>query len=605
MNFIGRTTNIAKLRNVIQETRQSHIKSEVKNKVKVIAWSAKQLLEQSYLQNTAENTYFDDNGESLVKIFVRKINTFQWLFVENFQINEYGEIKQRILMDEIQEGGLDSEIIRANLDQWIAKKVFGRGLGDALIIDKVKEKFPKYKTLKSKQLQFGYRLSNDNDLVSLLYRSMARYDSALSNINSNSNYESVEPLNISSLLINNFFNSSFFTSENNKLKKNIDEFEVFNNSCLQDLQAGKTIENLFEIPNDSLVTKLLMKNLNREENNHLYSNIFDSNFLNFFEKLKNFAIFCTNKNITNLLIASDGSAVMNGTSCVNSASGLIFIPLSVNNDKENKAEAEILINNKIINNKSNNNNKSYSGLMKAKTKNDLDFQYLNESLLVRIANAQSFVSTPFDSELLGGFAVTSVLNLFVKFFYYERYYNVNKKESKIPLKFVFVTDSRKLCKLLNFDLNSDEISNLKEKQFFNRILFSKFLRFNIFCVNKIMNNFHNNLTFNDETIEPYSSNDDYNYSSLINSNLRSSFYNDLYEKYTNHHDDLTCILNYKNNNEFFFDDHNKNFFSNFNNNITILNNHLNIEWTLGHPERIDIDIEKFFFFFLIFIYFKS
>lgn len=108
----------------------------------------------------------DDGGVHGTQLYARKHGTSVWQFLKSLP-NDQTYLSLSSL---ISEGGIVAENARVDMDKWVATKVFGAGMGDPLLLNSVRSTLPQLKRLKPQQIQFGYRVADED--IGAIERSM-------------------------------------------------------------------------------------------------------------------------------------------------------------------------------------------------------------------------------------------------------------------------------------------------------------------------------------------------------------------------------------------------------------------------------------------------
>ena len=254
------------------------------------------------------------------------------------------------------QGGLEEELHRINLEEWISKKIFGTGMGgDKKVIEDLKKTLPKLKKLKPRDFEFGYRLLADGQMIYILNKIIN---------NSKDNRDKKDwiqdrlpttPIDIFSL---------------------IEEYDNGNMDALE-MESMKAHFELMKAWSKSLLSK--MKELDTKH----------------------------------CIICSDGSAVISPKGCIDASAGLICIPVVESNI--NSFHKNVMINENNLD-KTNTNTAVPSGDGYGQ---QLERNYghinMNHAFPLRVIESAGLVKTPFDVELVAGLAAMTVC----KFLYNE------------------------------------------------------------------------------------------------------------------------------------------------------------------------------------------
>jgi len=116
----------------------------------------------------------DENGLPIIEMFVRRSGTgILWTRYEDV----YCDDSTKDLIRNIESGGILAELRRTELDNILALKVFGNGIGSAAalpLINKVKSLLPNFRKLKPKDFEFGYRIAIEGEAIIVVNRAMTR-----------------------------------------------------------------------------------------------------------------------------------------------------------------------------------------------------------------------------------------------------------------------------------------------------------------------------------------------------------------------------------------------------------------------------------------------
>ena len=148
-------------------------KSMTRNEKKVTPIMPK----QSRIEPTDRITR-DVHGLPVIEMFVRRSGTgILWTRYEDIHCDD----SAKDIIKNIESGGLQAELRRTELDNILALKVFGKGIGSAAelpLINKVKSLLPSFRKLKPKDLEFGYRVAVEGEAIIVLTRAMTRLPDA-------------------------------------------------------------------------------------------------------------------------------------------------------------------------------------------------------------------------------------------------------------------------------------------------------------------------------------------------------------------------------------------------------------------------------------------
>lgn len=102
----------------------------------------------------------EDNGYEYFELLVRRSGTGPWLRYQDL----LGDERTERIVNNVVNGGMENEMWREELDDFIRKNVFGTSIGgEGLAITKVKGVLPQFKKLKPRDFQFGYRIAVDDE----------------------------------------------------------------------------------------------------------------------------------------------------------------------------------------------------------------------------------------------------------------------------------------------------------------------------------------------------------------------------------------------------------------------------------------------------------
>ena len=123
---------------------------------------------------------------------------------------------------EAQEGGIQAEAVRVNIDAWVAIKVFGSSSfsvlgGEAETVSDVKSLLPQFKKVRTRDIQFGYRLllhDDDSEPILLLDKTMKHGDKQLEYDDKEKHIELPEIINLEHILTGNMVHVKYETERN-------------------------------------------------------------------------------------------------------------------------------------------------------------------------------------------------------------------------------------------------------------------------------------------------------------------------------------------------------------------------------------------------------
>ena len=390
-------------------------------------------------------------------------------YSSDYDSNNYNNDRSiKDLVSSLSQGGIESESVRPRIDNWVALKVFGKGLGSPVVLEQVKVILPQFKKLNMRNLQFGYKVSKIDTYVSSIERHMHQIGSSVGMMTTTDDYDehinsaSKRFVNLTELLSNVNYNSNRVMVE-----------QYLMNSTHSLLAMDRLMSSI-----DQLVHQLIATNT------------------------------------TEVLLASDGSSIFNGNNCSYATGGIFVIPicdrqqvvLGIDStlglgassiayntvDTQMESSSIVVDNDNIVNDvvgKSKSKNKKSFQLPTINNANTCNVVFAGsvtdrQPLYLRMTDMAGIITTPFDAEL--GSAVISFLvaNLILK-----RYkmmitttttaaaavavavdvdidIGMTIVEARSPqLSFQFLTDSRAFIRTLRTDLRQDLI----QKNMTNRL----------------------------------------------------------------------------------------------------------------------------------------
>ena len=144
-------------------------KAITRNEKKVVSVAPKQPRPES-----SDRITRDMYGLPVIEMFVRRSGTgILWTRYEDSLCDD----STKDIIKNIESGGLLAELRRTELDNILALKVFGKGIGSAAelpLINKVKSLLPSFRKLKPKDFEFGYRVAVEGEAITVLNRAMTR-----------------------------------------------------------------------------------------------------------------------------------------------------------------------------------------------------------------------------------------------------------------------------------------------------------------------------------------------------------------------------------------------------------------------------------------------
>lgn len=424
-------------------------------------WNYVQYLPLLSSSSSSGNGYADNNG--------RDSDSTRSGYSSDYDSNNYNNDRSiKDLVSSLSQGGIESESVRPRIDNWVALKVFGKGLGSPVVLEQVKVILPQFKKLNMRNLQFGYKVSKIDTYVSSIERHMHQIGSSVGMMTTSVAYDehmsstSKRFVNLTELLSNVSYNSN---------RAMVEQYLMNSTHSLPAMdQLMSSI--------DQLVHQLIATNA------------------------------------TEVLLASDGSSIFNGNNCSYATGGIFVIPICdrqqvvlgidstlglgassiIYNTVDTQMESSSIVvdNDHIVDDvvgksKSKKSKKSFQlpTINNANTCNVVFSGSMidRRPLYLRMTDMAGIVTTPFDAEL--GSAVISFLvaNLILK-----RYkmmitttataasasaavdvdINIGMTivEARSPqLSFQFLTDSRAFLRTLRTDLRQD----LMQKNMTNRL----------------------------------------------------------------------------------------------------------------------------------------
>ena len=152
------------------------LKNINKSNQKEISSSAK--ARTKYVQSEKETHYkplplsIKQSGAPILQLFARRSGAGHWtMFLERLIEKEFCEMSTQYF-----EGGTSAEIVRSEIECYVAQQVFGKGLGDPPMIDEVRKVLPHFSKLKPRLFEFGFKIFSvdESGPVNTLSRGMAK-----------------------------------------------------------------------------------------------------------------------------------------------------------------------------------------------------------------------------------------------------------------------------------------------------------------------------------------------------------------------------------------------------------------------------------------------
>ena len=252
---------------------------------------------------------------------------------------------------EAQEGGIQAEAVRVNIDAWVAIKVFGSSSfsvlgGEAETVSDVKSLLPQFKKVRTRDIQFGYRLllhDDDSEPILLLDKTMKHGDKQLEYDDKEKHIELPEIINLEHILTGNMVHVKY---ETERISKN---FDVDTNFGFEST-TNTSQKLLFES---------WLKGLHREIQSSEY------------------------QDQRSLHIYSDGSATFRGNRCMSASAGLLLFipPLAIKRDNEDNEDNDVSLKNVWS---------------------------------LTVTNGGGIVGTPYDAELIAGLVASTIASILRK-----------------------------------------------------------------------------------------------------------------------------------------------------------------------------------------------
>ena len=152
--------NVSKLK-----TDQSKMKSQLtRHNTREQALASKEALLPKF-GGKGDKEVREDNGYTFFELLVRRVGTGPWLRY----LDLGGDVDTETMVTNVINGGVENELWRGKLDDLIRSSLFGIGIGgETVAISKVKSALPQLKKVRSREIQFGYRIAlNDESVYSV------------------------------------------------------------------------------------------------------------------------------------------------------------------------------------------------------------------------------------------------------------------------------------------------------------------------------------------------------------------------------------------------------------------------------------------------------
>ena len=152
------------------------LKSISKSNQKEISSSAKARIK--YVQSEKETNYkplplsIKQSGAPILQLFARRSGAGPWaMFLERVVETELFDLSAKFY-----EGGISAEIVRSDIECYVAQQIFGKGLGDPPILEEVRKVLPHFSKLKPRLFEFGFKIFSidESGPVNTLARSMTK-----------------------------------------------------------------------------------------------------------------------------------------------------------------------------------------------------------------------------------------------------------------------------------------------------------------------------------------------------------------------------------------------------------------------------------------------
>lgn len=156
------------------------------------------------------------SGTPILELYVRRLGSGPWTpFLE--QAVSVNEVDRILIISKFYcEGGINAELNLPEIESWLVQKVYGKGLGEPVYLDRIRNHFNAFAKLKARAFEFGFKLySYDEPLsVSILPRKRAtEFSRRLGSIQSPD--QCVSSIDVSSIIQNvqkNGTLNAFFSS---------------------------------------------------------------------------------------------------------------------------------------------------------------------------------------------------------------------------------------------------------------------------------------------------------------------------------------------------------------------------------------------------------
>lgn len=370
---------VAQVLKNINKSNQKEISSSAKARIK-------------YVQSEKESTYkplplsIKQSGTPILQLFARRSGAGHWaMFLERVVEKELFDLSAQF-----NEGGICAEIVRSDIECYVAQQVFGKGLGDPPILDEVRKVLPQFSKLKPRLFEFGFKIFSidESGPVNTLSRSMTKLP--IDNEDSNILHE--------------------------ELAKII---------AIESIVKGAEGRQLCTLNN--------------------YSDALQA-------QISSFVANINPSNVTEILISSDGSAWMRGSRCGDASAGIVFLAPTVPAGQESAAvecgrdgDDNDEVGNGFFQRFFNASYQDEEAKPFASSSHC--------SLMLRVGAAGGMVSTPFDAELIACLAAITVARVIADMIEKARDTDTQRDSGDVsprPLpttvRFVLRTDSRSLCR---------------------------------------------------------------------------------------------------------------------------------------------------------------
>ena len=158
MSLSAPRVNVSKLK-----TDQSKMKSQLtRHNTREQALASKEALLPKFGGQKGDKDVREDNGFTFFELLVRRAGTGPWLRYLDLD----GDVVTETMVTNVINGGVENELWRGKLDEFVRSSLFGIGIGgETVAISKVKTALPQLKKVRSREIQFGYRIALDDETV--------------------------------------------------------------------------------------------------------------------------------------------------------------------------------------------------------------------------------------------------------------------------------------------------------------------------------------------------------------------------------------------------------------------------------------------------------